>query len=108
MHKHLRLTLIMPNFGGDILGCVWHHLDMRKRSSSKKSEGVALGLDVNELAASIIQRATEEGKNPAAVLLGRMGGLKGGVARANALSKKQRSRIAKKAARARWSKVKTS
>ena len=41
-------------------------------------------------------------KNPAAVALGRLGGLKGGKARAASLSKKKRSEIAKKAAKARW------
>jgi len=43
-------------------------------------------------------------KNPAAVELGRLGGLKGGHARAKALSKKKRSEIAKLAAAARWKK----
>ncbi len=43
-------------------------------------------------------------KNPAAVALGRLGGLKGGNARAANLTPKKRSQIAKKAARARWSK----
>jgi len=43
-------------------------------------------------------------KNPAAVALGRLGGLKGGVARAAALSPKKRSQIAAKAAKSRWSK----
>lgn len=42
-------------------------------------------------------------KNPAAVALGRLGGLKGGKARAESLSPKRRSLIAKKAAQARWS-----
>jgi hypothetical protein len=41
-------------------------------------------------------------KNPAAVALGRLGGLKGGKARAKALTKKERSQAAKKAAKARW------
>lgn len=41
-------------------------------------------------------------KNPAAVALGRLGGLKGGKARAKALSAKERIEIAKKAATARW------
>lgn len=41
-------------------------------------------------------------KNPAAVALGRMGGLKGGLARAARLSKARRSEIAAKAAAARW------
>jgi hypothetical protein len=68
--------------------------------------------DLNKLAFSITQNTTEEGplkeeqigskKNPAAVELGRLGGLKGGKARAAKLSKKERSEIAKKAARARW------
>jgi len=41
-------------------------------------------------------------KNPAAVALGRLGGLKGGKARAEALSPEKRSKIARKAAKARW------
>lgn len=41
-------------------------------------------------------------KNPAAVALGRMGGLKGGIARANKLTKKQLSEIGKKGAQKRW------
>jgi hypothetical protein len=43
-------------------------------------------------------------KNPAAVALGKLGGAKGGAARAAALSPRKRSEIAKKAAKARWSK----
>jgi hypothetical protein len=43
-------------------------------------------------------------KNPAAVSLGRLGGLKGGKARAEALTKRERSEAARKAARARWRK----
>ena len=45
-----------------------------------------------------------KGKNPAAVALGKLGGAKGGAARAAALSPKKRSAIAKKAALARWGK----
>lgn len=44
----------------------------------------------------------DKGKNPAAVALGRFGGLKSGKARAKNLTKQQRSNIAKKAARAGW------
>jgi hypothetical protein len=58
---------------------------------------------------SSIRRATQEPKsekNPAAVMLGRLGGLKGGKARADKLSPKKRSAIAKKAAEARWNKQK--
>ncbi len=65
--------------------------------------------DLNKLAAAIVDDATSEpperddGKDPAAVALGRKGGLKGGKARAAKLTAKQRSEIAKKAAQARWS-----
>ncbi|MFB3060322.1 MAG: hypothetical protein ACE10C_03035 [Candidatus Binatia bacterium] len=41
-------------------------------------------------------------KNPAAVALGRLGGLKGGKARAEKLSKEERQAIARKAAKTRW------
>ena len=66
--------------------------------------------DTNQLAKHIVDLTTGnakeedpyQGKNPAAVELGRLGGLKGGKARAKKLTKAQRSEIAKKAAAARW------
>ena len=65
--------------------------------------------DLNRLAASIVADSTDEekpdpdaGKDPAAVSLGRRGGLKGGRARADKLSPEERSEIAKRAAAARW------
>ena len=71
--------------------------------------------DTNQLAHMIAQLATgelddiktEDGKDPAAVALGRKGGLKGGVARAKKLTAKERSAIAKKAATSRWRKHST-
>ncbi len=45
-------------------------------------------------------------KNAAAVALGRLGGLKGGKARARKLTAEQRRESARKAARARWAKRK--
>ena len=45
---------------------------------------------------------TDDGKDPAAVALGRKGGLKGGKARAQKLSAAKRKAIAKRAAKARW------
>jgi hypothetical protein len=45
-----------------------------------------------------------EEKNPAAVALGKLGGRKGGKARAEKLTPEQRSEIARKAAKARWAK----
>jgi hypothetical protein len=49
-----------------------------------------------------------EGKNPHAVALGRLGGLKGGKARASKLTPERRKGIAKKAAQARWGERATS
>ncbi len=74
--------------------------------------------DLNQLAKSIVDEAIGEArpkeeekikheKNPAAVALGRLGGLKGGKARARNLTKTQRSDIAKKAATERWRKDKS-
>jgi len=63
--------------------------------------------DVNIIASSIVDKATDEKhivKNPYAVALGRLGGLKGGKARASKLSPERRKEIAKKAAKARWGK----
>ena len=66
--------------------------------------------DVNELALQIVHEATggapppDEGKDPAAVALGRKGGLKGGKARAAKLTPEQRSQAARKAAAVRWGK----
>lgn len=66
--------------------------------------------DSNQLAKLIVDMATSEtapdsaleGKNPAAVALGRLGGLKGGKARAESLTKKRRQEIARMAAKSRW------
>lgn len=96
---------------------------MPKRSSKKRPDED----DPNVIAFDVVQQATweDEGgdgkrdaglrrdetpeaqpeKNPAAVALGRLGGLKGGKARAEALSPERRQEIAQKAARARWSKA---
>jgi hypothetical protein len=68
--------------------------------------------DIAEIAYQTLQEVTQEQptdniqpqKNPAAVALGRLGGLKGGPARAKKLSSKKRSEIAQKAATKRWSK----
>lgn len=84
---------------------------MPKRSSKQQK-------DHQELARSVLDAVVpdagdekekkrvdaEKEKNPAAVALGRLGGLKGGKARADKLTDKKRSEIAKKAAQARWKK----
>jgi hypothetical protein len=67
-------------------------------------------IDPNELAKRLVDEATgeqpkydpDEGKDPAAVDLGRRGGLKGGKARAAKMTEKERSEAARRAANARW------
>ena len=75
---------------------------MPKRSRKPKE-------DINQIAARIVAVSTGDKiiplaikKNPAAVELGRLGGLRGGKARAEKLSKARRSEIARKAAIRRW------
>jgi hypothetical protein len=89
---------------------------MPKRSSKKSRPS-----DISQLARAIVEETTGESlahqglpkqppqkpsrkKNPAAVALGKLGGKKGGKARAKKLTPEQRKAIAQKAARARWSK----
>ena len=87
---------------------------MQNRSSRRKKQDH----DASVTAFRVVQEATAdgeeqpaaeetpldaEGKNPNAVALGRLGGKKGGKARAAKLTPEQRSEIARKAAQARWS-----
>lgn len=83
---------------------------MPERSSKKRPQGPP---DINSIAFRVMQEATAQApktepdlpaKNPAAVALGKLGGAKGGPARAAKLSKKKRSEIASVAASARWKK----
>ena len=83
-----------------------YDVDMPERSRKRAR-------DTNQLANSGVDDATmkevqakavAEGKNPAAVMLGRLGGLKGGKPRAAKLTAAQRREIAKKAANSRWHK----
>jgi hypothetical protein len=74
---------------------------MPKRSSKPSSDpNVAAFRAVQSLTED--KRASPAKKNPAAVALGRLGGKKGGPARAAKLSAKKRQQIARKAANARW------
>jgi hypothetical protein len=79
---------------------------MPERKSKKKLKKKK-PTDINIIASSIVEQTTGipvKEKNPAAVALGRLGGLKGGKARALKLSAKRRKEIAQKAAKARWKK----
>jgi len=90
-------------------GCRTLKMDMPNRSSNR-GQGPK---DLNTTAWEIVQKAIgampkeeppDPNKNPAAVTLGRLGGLKGGKARAAKLTPEQRKAIAKKAASKRWAK----
>lgn len=93
---------------------------MPNRSSKDRPDDVSLSKadrrprDPNQLAYNIVREATgeaekfepeEKEKNPHAVALGRLGGKKGGKARAEKLSAKERSEIARQAALKRWEKA---
>jgi hypothetical protein len=79
---------------------------MPKRSSKKKPPSK----DTQQLARGVLDAIAPDAepfeakpeKNPAAVALGRLGGKKGGAARAAKLTPAQRAEIASKAAKARW------
>ena len=76
-----------------------YSLDMEKKKKKLT--------DINLIASHIVTEVTAKSKpekNPAAVALGRLGGLKGGKARAEKLSAKKRKEIAQNAAKARWKK----
>jgi hypothetical protein len=94
---------------------LWHNGIIMPKRSSKKSKPT----DISQLARAIVEEATGESltaqllpkeppkeptrpKNPAAVALGKLGGKKGGDARAKKLTPEQRKAIAQKAAQARW------
>jgi len=74
--------------------------------------------DFSQIAFQVVRESTGQApkfqdqparpKNPAAVALGRLGGLKGGKARAATLSARKRSQLAAKAAKNRWSKARKS
>ena len=74
----------------------------RLRKATKSSDANEAAFDTIQ---QIIARTEVTGeKNPIAVALGRLGGLKGGRARAIRMTAAQRSKAAKKAAQARWKK----
>ncbi len=77
---------------------------MPTRSSKKRPRDVSqrAKLIVGIATGEVEDKAEEDGKNPAAVALGRLGGQKGGKARAMKLSPARRSEIARKAAKKRW------
>ena len=75
----------------------------RPRDNSLRALDVVLQATEETEPEVTVETSPEPEKDPAAVALGRKGGLKGGKARAAKLSPEKRSEIARKAAAARWS-----
>ena len=75
--------------------------ELRKK---RPRDPIALAKLIGDIATGQIEDSEPDSRNPAAVALGKLGGAKGGKARAEALSKRMRTLIARKAAQARWKK----
>ena len=78
--------------------------DRSSRPKRPRDPNVRAKLIVDIATGEVEDKDPDEGKNPHAVALGRLGGKKGGKARAAKLTPKQRAQIARNAAKARWSK----
>ena len=74
---------------------------MAERRLKRPLDPIQLGKLIVDIATGQVEDKIDDGKNPAAVELGRLGGRKGGRARANALSPERRKEIATKASAAR-------
>jgi hypothetical protein len=75
---------------------------MAETRKKRPRDPIALAKLIGDIATGQTTDVESDSRNPAAIERGRLGGLKGGAIRARKLSKKRRSEIAKKAARARW------
>jgi hypothetical protein len=77
---------------------------MAEKLRKRPRDPIALAKLIGDIATGQTTSTIPDDRNPAAVALGKLGGAKGGKARAARLSPEQRRRIAKKAAKQRWSK----
>jgi hypothetical protein len=77
---------------------------MAAKRKKRSTDPFQLAKLIGDIATGRVVDQIDDGKNPAAVALGRLGGLKGGKARAKTLSPAKRKAIAKKAAASRWGK----
>jgi hypothetical protein len=75
---------------------------MAEVQRKRPRDPIQLAKLIGDIATGQTTDMVDDGKNPAAVALGRLGGAKGGKARAQKLSAVRRKAIAKKAARTRW------
>jgi len=77
---------------------------MALKRTPRPRDPVQLGKLMVDIATGAVPDAVEDGKDAAAAEMGRKGGLKGGLARADALTADRRKQIAQKAASSRWQK----
>lgn len=79
---------------------------MSTKRLKRPRDPIQLGKLIGDILTGQVEDRVEDKRNPAAVELGRRGGLKGGKARAATLSERQLRQAARKAAKARWAKKK--
>ncbi len=77
---------------------------MAEKRIKRPRDPMQLAKLIGDIATGQVKDVVEDGKNPAAVALGKLGGAKGGKARSEKLSSERRKEIAQKAASARWRK----
>jgi hypothetical protein len=75
---------------------------MATRRLKRPRDPIQLAKLIGDIATGQVEDRVEDDKDPAAVIRGKLGGAKGGTARAKSLSGEQRSEIAKKVAKTRW------
>jgi len=73
---------------------------MAERRKKRPRDPIALAKRLGDIATGQVEGREPDNRNPAAIELGRKGGIKGGTARAQKLSERRRKQIAKKAAHA--------
>lgn len=79
-------------------------MDMAERRKKRPRDPIALAKLIGDIATEQVDDSEPDNRNPAAVELGRLGGRKGGKARAEKLSPERRREIAQHAIKKRWSK----
>ena len=77
---------------------------MAETRKKRPRDPIQLAKLIGDIATGQTEDRERDDRNPAAVALGKLGGAKGGNARAEKLSKQRRAAIAKKAATVRWKK----
>jgi hypothetical protein len=75
---------------------------MAETRKKRPRDPIQLAKLVGDIATGQVEDREEDNRNPAAVALGKLGGAKGGKARAEKLSPERRKEIAQKAAIKRW------